>query len=60
MGFNWVFKGLKPSGYYLYICLPIEHSEILRFVHTVHLCILYGFQNKQRSLPYTVLTDWNL
>lgn len=21
-------------------------------------CVLYGYQNKQRSFPYTALTDW--
>jgi hypothetical protein len=27
-------------------------------VITLHLCVLYGSQNKQRLLPYTALTDW--
>jgi hypothetical protein len=27
-------------------------------VPTLRLCVLYGFQNKQRLLPYTALTDW--
>ena len=26
----------------------------------LHLCVLYGSQNKQQLLPYTVLTDWFL
>ena len=25
---------------------------------TLHLCVLYGSQNKQQLLPYTALTDW--
>ena len=25
---------------------------------TMHLCVLYGSQNKQRLFPYTALTDW--
>ena len=25
---------------------------------TLHLCVLYGSQNKQELLSYTVLTDW--
>ena len=25
---------------------------------TLHLCVLYGSQNKQKLLPYTALTDW--
>jgi hypothetical protein len=27
-------------------------------VLTLHLCVLFGCQNKQRPLPYTALTDW--
>ena len=27
---------------------------------TLHLCVLYGSQNKQQLLPYTALTDWFL
>jgi len=26
----------------------------------VHLCVLYGSENKQRLFPYTTLTDWFL
>jgi hypothetical protein len=32
----------------------------LRFAHTLYLCVLYGFQNKQRLFPYTTLTAWFL
>jgi hypothetical protein len=35
--------------------LNIPHSA-----HTVYLCVLYGFQNKQQLFPYTALTDWFL
>jgi hypothetical protein len=28
--------------------------------HTVYLCVLCGFQNKQRLFSYTALTDWFL
>ena len=31
---------------------------ILRSVHTVYLCVLYGTQKKERLFPYTALTDW--
>ena len=31
---------------------------ILRFAHTVYLCVLCGSENKQRLFPYTTLTDW--
>jgi len=27
-------------------------------VLTLRLCVLYGSQNKQRLLPYTMLEDW--
>jgi len=32
-------------------------KEIQRSAHTVHLCVLYGYPNKQRFIPYTALTD---
>jgi hypothetical protein len=36
--------------------------EIKKFcmLITLHLCVLYGSQNKQQLLPYTALTDWFL
>ena len=33
---------------------------ILRSAHTVYLCVLCGFENKQRLFPYTALADWFL
>jgi hypothetical protein len=33
-------------------------KKMLRSAHTVYLCVLCGFQNKQRLFPYTALTDW--
>jgi hypothetical protein len=36
----------------------ISHPKILRATHEVCLCVLYGYQNKQRLFPYTELTDW--
>jgi len=33
---------------------------ILRSVHTVYLCVLYGSENKQRLFHYKALTDWFL
>ena len=33
---------------------------ILRSAHTVYLCVLCGYENKQRLFPYTALTDWFL
>jgi hypothetical protein len=29
-------------------------------VFTLHLCVLYGSQNKQQLLPYKTLRDWFL
>ena len=31
---------------------------ILRSAHTVYLCVLCGYHNKQPLFPYTTLTDW--
>ena len=36
----------------------VQHSTIPRSAHTVYLCVLCGSENKQRSFPYTALTDW--
>ena len=38
----------------------IQQQKIPRSVHTVNLCILYEFQNKQLLFPCTALTDWFL
>ena len=48
---------LKPSGFFTYH--QVECSKILhgaRFAFGV-LC---GYQNRQRIIPYTSLTDWLL
>jgi len=37
---------LRPSGYYTYH--QIYRSKLLRSAHTVYLCVLCGFENKQR------------
>jgi len=52
------FSSLKPSGYYMYH--QVRHSAILRFAHTVYLCVLCGSETKQRLFPYATLTDWFL
>jgi hypothetical protein len=55
-------KSLKPSGYYTYH--QVWHSKIPHSARTVHLCVLYGRQNKQRLslllFPHTALSDWIL
>ena len=49
---------VRHSGHCMY--RQVEHSAILRFAHTVYLCVLCGSENKQRLFPYTALTDWFL
>ena len=49
---------VQPGGNYMY--RQVEHSAILRSAHTVYLCVLCGYQNKQRLFPYTALTDLSL
>jgi hypothetical protein len=34
--------------------------KTLYVVPTLHLCVLYGSQNKQQLLPYKALRDWFL
>ena len=46
----------NSNGHYIYH--QVQHSAILRSVHTVNLCVLCGSENKQRLFPYTALTDW--
>jgi len=45
---------IETIGYYTYHQV---YSPILRSAHTVYLCVLCGSENKQRSFPYTALTD---
>jgi hypothetical protein len=37
-----------------------EHIKIARSAHTVYLCVLCGFENKQRLFHCTALTNWFL
>ena len=53
-----ILYSLKPSSCFVHH--QVEHSVMLRSVHTVYLCVLCGSQNKQRLFPYTALTDWFL
>jgi hypothetical protein len=39
------------------IAVNLRYPQV---VFTLHLCVLYGSQNKQQLLPYTGLTDWFL
>jgi hypothetical protein len=52
-----MFYPLEHSGNYTYHHL---YAKILCSAHTVHLCVLYGSENKQRLFPYKTLTDWFL
>ena len=48
---------LKPSGFFTYH--KFQHSKILHGARFA-LSVLYGYQNSQRLLLYTALTDWFL
>ena len=48
---------LKPSGFFTYH--KDEDSKILHGARFA-LSVLYGYQNRQRLLLYTALTDWFL
>jgi hypothetical protein len=52
-----MYNPLKPSTYYIY---HLFHLQELRSAQTVYLCVLCGYENKQRLFPYTGLTDWFL
>jgi len=45
---------LKPKIYFTYH--QLQQRVILCSAHTVHLCGVYGSQNKQRLFHYTALT----
>ena len=48
---------LKPTGYVIHEQFNIQQLYALP---TLYLCVLYLFENKQRIVPLTVLTDWFL
>ena len=50
-----VLNLLKPSRFFTYH--QTEHSKILHSARFA-LNVLYGYQNKQRLLLHTSLTDW--
>ena len=50
------FKVLRPSSNFTERHVPC--SAVLRSAHTVYLCVLCGYENKERLFPYTALTDW--
>jgi hypothetical protein len=47
---------LKPSGHYMYRQFNIQQFYVLPT--QLYLCVLYGYENKQRLFHYTALTDW--
>ena len=58
--YTQLMKGLnllKPSGFFTYH--QVEHSKILHGARFA-LSVLCGYQNRQRLLLYTSLTDWFL
>ena len=49
---------IRQAQWLLYI--PLEFTfKILHPAHRVHVCVLYGSENKRRLFPYTTLTDCN-
>jgi len=59
------FNSLQHSGHYMYgqwslYVPPVKNWKILRYAHTLCLCVLCGSENKQPLFPYTTLTDWFL
>jgi len=54
------FQALKFELLILYGCLmhnQAQHLKVPRSAHTLHVCDIYGSQNKQRLFLYTALTD---
>jgi hypothetical protein len=61
MGFNSGFKGLNVAGAGpLTFCTTSFNIQKFIVLPTMHLCVLRGFQNKQRLFLYTAFTDWFL
>jgi hypothetical protein len=55
---NWGhINHLKPTGYVMHQQFNIQQLYALP---TLYLCVLCLSENKQRILPYTILTDWFL
>ena len=52
-----MFNLLKPSGFFTFH--QVQNSKILNGARFA-LSVLYGYQNRQRLLLYTALTDWFL
>jgi hypothetical protein len=48
---------LKPTGHVMHQQFNIQQLYALS---TLHLCVLYLYQNKQRLVPLTAWTDWFL
>jgi hypothetical protein len=58
---NWLFFITETVCVYCVVrTWSLYEYIILRSTHTLHLCVLYGSQNKQRLFPYTILTAWFL
>ena len=55
--FEYFFNLLKPSSFFLQH--QVQHPKILHGARFA-LSVLYGYQNRQRLLLYTALTDWFL
>jgi hypothetical protein len=49
-----VINPSKPSGH----CMDRFNIQQFYVLPTVYLCVLCGYENKQRLFPYSALTDW--
>ena len=47
----------KPTGHVMHQQFNIQQLYVLP---TLYLCVLYLYENKQRPVPLTALTDWFL
>ena len=48
---------VKPAGHVMHQQFNIQQLYVLP---TLHLCVLYLSENKQRLVPLTAKTDWFL
>jgi len=55
--YGLIFKLLQPTGYVTHQQFNIQQLYVLP---TLHLCVLYLSENKQRIVPLTAQTDWFL
>ena len=59
---TWAGENLPLTFYILAVSLRTTMFKIQKILHGAPfaLSVLYGYQNRQRLLLYTLLTDWFL